>query len=392
MLTLAPGGDVGVSGRVACTAMVSVKRTVFLASYPPDGGVGEHVVSIVRGLDPDLWRFEVACLPGSMIEQEIAALPNVRVHHLMGRHPRPSLRDELDLPQILRLVGNPDVIHAHSSKAGFLVRFAAGLRRRRSRTIFTPHAWSFWAAGGKEARVYTVLERTAAHWCRTIVAVSESERAAGLEAGVGRSGQYVVIPNGIDLERYAKDPEPIPGRIVFVGRLSRQKRPDIALRAIASLLETHPEARLDVIADGPLRGETEALVAELGLEGTVRLLGDRDDVPEQLASASCFLSTSDYEGCPLAVMEAMAAGVPVVATDVSGTRDLVVAGETGLLAERRQPERIAAALAELIGDSERARALGLAGRRLARDRFPSARMLAQIEELYREVAGGGRGH
>jgi glycosyltransferase involved in cell wall biosynthesis len=372
--------------------MPSLPRTVFLASYPPDGGVGEHVVSIVRGLDPERWRFEVACLPSSMIEREIGALANVRVHHLKGCHPRPSPRDELDLPQLLRLVGPPDVIHAHSSKAGFLVRLAAALRGRRSQTIFTPHAWSFWAVGGKEARTYTALERMAAHWCRTIVTVSESEREAGLAAKVGRPEQYMVIPNGIDLDKYARDPAPVPGRIVMVGRLSRQKRPDVALRAFAELRRSHPEARLDVLADGPLRRETEELLAELGLGDAVRLLGDRPDVADRLAEAACLLLTSDYEGCPLAVLEAMAAGVPVVATDVRGVRELVRHGETGLLAEARRPDLLAAQLSDLLADPQKARAMGLAGRRLARAQFSSQRMLADVEGLYREVAGGGNGH
>lgn len=369
--------------------MIASKRTVFLASYPPDGGVGEHVISIVRGLDPELWRFEVACLPGSLIELEIGGLPNVGVHHLKGRHPRPHLRDALDLPQMLRLVGSADIVHAHSSKAGFLVRLAATMRRRRSRTIFTPHAWSFWAATGVEGRAYSALERIAARWCRTIVAVSESERTTGIAAKIGRREQYRVIVNGIDPTPYAGEPSPVPGRIVMVGRLSRQKRPDIAIRALAALLPTHPETRLDIVGDGPLRGQTEALLTELGVADSVRLLGDRSDVPDLLAQASCFLLTSDYEGCPLAVLEAMAAGLPVVATDIGGIRELVVAGETGLLAEARRPDLFAAALAELLTNGDRARAMGAAGRRLLLERFSSERMVAETEALYREVAAGG---
>jgi glycosyltransferase involved in cell wall biosynthesis len=370
--------------------MAVPQRTVFLASYPPDGGVGEHVISIVRGLDPELWRFEVACLPGSLIELEIGGLPNVGVHHLKGRHPRPHLRDALDLPQMLRLVGSADIVHAHSSKAGFLVRFAAAMRRRRARTLFTPHAWSFWAAAGAEGRAYSALERIAAKWCRTIVTVSESERNAGIAAKIGHREQYRVIPNGIDPEIYSRDPAPVPGRIVMVGRLSKQKRPDIALRTIASLLEIHPGVCLDIAGDGPLRSETEALLAQLGLAGSVRLLGTRTDIPDLLAEAACFLLTSDYEGCPLSILEAMAAGVPVVATDVGGVGELVVVGETGYLVEPGRPDRLAAALSEVLANDERARVMGRAGRRVMRERFSCQRMLAEVEALYEEVADVAR--
>lgn len=367
-------------------AMATSTRTVFIATYPPDGGVAEHVISIVRGLDPELWRFKVACLPGSLVELKLAGLSNVELRHLKGRHPRPHPRDWLDLPQMLKLVGDADIVHAHSSKAGFLVRLAAALRGRRSRTIFTPHAWSFWAAGGTERRAYSTLERIAARWCRAIVAVSESERATGIAAKIGRPEQYRVISNGINPAAYASDVAPLPGKIVMVGRLSRQKRPDIAIRALSILRQTHPGACLDIVGGGPLLGQTEALVADLGLEVSVRLLGDRSDVPDLLARATCFLLTSDYEGCPLAVLEAMATGLPVVATDVGGLQELVVAGETGLLVQARRPDLFAAALAELLSNGERARKLGAAGRRRLRERFSAERMVADTEALYREVA------
>ena len=93
--------------------------------------------------------------------------------------------------------------------------------------------------------------------------------------------------------------------------------------------EQVPEATLHVVGDGPLRGEAERLAAELGLEGAVRFLGSRDDVPELLAAAECALLASDYEGCPLAVVEAMAAALPVVATEAGGTGELVRPGAAG---------------------------------------------------------------
>jgi glycosyltransferase involved in cell wall biosynthesis len=231
-----------------------------------------------------------------------------------------------------------------------------------------------------------MLERMAAKWCRTIVTVSESERTTGIAAKIGRLEQYRVIANGIDPAAYAGDVSPVPGKIVMVGRLSRQKRPDIAIRALSILRQAHPEACLDIVGGGPLRRQAEALLEELGLMDSVRLLGDRSDVPDLLAHATCFLLTSDYEGCPLAVLEAMAAGLPVVATDIGGFRELVVAGETGLLAEARRPDLIAAALSELLTNDERARSMGAAGKRRLLERFSSERMVADIEALYREMA------
>ena len=356
-----------------------------MTAYPPDGGVARHIADVVAGLDPEVWEIDLACLTDSAFG-DLRELPNVRLHSLRGKHPGSSARDLFDLPLFHRLVGSADVVHAHSSKAGFLARLAAASRGRRRQTIFTPHAWSFWAGEGRAAHLYLALERRAAHWCRTIIAVAEGERDAGLAAGVGRVDQYRVIYNGIELSRYAASPTPEPGQIVIVGRLSRQKRIDVALRTFDALRVAWPEARLDIVGDGPLRNEVEALVATWGLEGSVRLLGARDDVPEVLTRATCLLLTSDWEGCPLAVIEAMAAGIPVVATAVGGVPELVVHGETGLLAEPGRPEALAAALAELIANRAKARALGAAGRERARTLFSRERMVRETTALYEEVA------
>ena len=136
-----------------------------------------------------------------------------------------------------------------------MTRLAAALRGKRSATVFTPHAWSFWARE-RRSRAWLALERRAAHWCRAIVGVSDAERRAGLEAGVGTEAQYRVIHNGIDADAFDRPRRVVPGRIVVVGRLASQKRPDVAVRALARVRERFPEAELDLAAHGPLEAET----------------------------------------------------------------------------------------------------------------------------------------
>jgi glycosyltransferase involved in cell wall biosynthesis len=356
-----------------------------LIAYPKEAGVARHVVDLATRLE-SRWAITVACLPGSEIWEALRERPAVELHALRGTHGRPRLGDLRDLPALVRLVRHADVIHAHSSKAGFLVRLAAVIGGRQARTVFTPHAWSFFAADGARRRLYVALERLAAHWCHTIVAVADAEREAGLEQRIGSRDRYRVIVNGIDVDLFARDPEPAPRRILMLGRLDPQKRPDIAVRALAALRPAHPDASLWIVGDGSSRGELDALVADLALSGSVRFLGARKDVPDLLAEAACFVLTSDYEGCPLSVLEAMAAGVPVVATAVGGVPELVVDGETGALVRPRAPDEVAEAVGHLFGSPAAARTMGAAGRARARERFTLERMVTSLEQLYREVS------
>jgi glycosyltransferase involved in cell wall biosynthesis len=361
-------------------------RRILLASQPLDAGVPQHVLDLVGGLDPARFTVDVACPPESSLWTGLERMPWVTRHPITSRRdPGPS--DAESLARLTRLAGRADIVHGHSAKAGFLLRLAAALRGRTDRCLFTPHGWSFWAADGGRAGTYVGLERLAARWCRVILAVSAHEREAGLAQGIGPAGRYRVVPNGVDLARFARTPEPVPGQVIAVGRLARQKRPDIAVRAFAAIRDRVPGATLAFVGDGPERPAVESLVQELGLADAVRLLGARDDVAELLASAHCLLLASDYEGCPLSVIEAMAAGVPVVATRVGGVPEIVADGATGLLAEPRDPAGLARALAGVLTDPALARRLGDAGRERAHEQFGRELMARRIVAIYDEILG-----
>jgi glycosyltransferase involved in cell wall biosynthesis len=356
---------------------------LLLAAQPLDGGVSRHVVELAQALPADI-AVEVACprksLTWSTLEGSAVRLHGIEAH----RKPRPG--DARSLATLVKLAGDADVVHVHSAKAGFVGRLAASLRGKRTACAFTPHGWSWWAADGAEAQLYLRLERLAAHWCRTIVALSDDERAAGLAAQVGRAEQYRVIPNGVPLERFALPRAPVRGRILMVGRLAPPKRPDLALRAFAKSRARIPEAELHVVGDGPLRAEAEALAADLGVTDAVHFLGNRDDVSELLVRAECALLASDYEGCPLAVVEAMAASVPVAATASGGTAELVRAGATGALAAKGDAEGLADALVQVLADPARAAELGAEGRRDAERNLSLDRMVGRLVALYDELA------
>ena len=360
------------------------RRRILLASQPLDAGVPQHVLDLVACLEPARFEVAVACPAESTLWRGLASMPWV-ARHALGAERAPSPGDALSLSRLIRLVADADVVHGHSSKAGFLVRLAAAVRGRAARCVFTPHGWSFWATEGAAARTYLGLERRAARWCRRIVAVSEHERDAGLTAGVGRLDQYRVIRNGVDLTRFDALPSPVAGRIVMLARLAPPKRHDLALRALEDVRRRVPDAELHLVGDGPGRAAVERLAAELGLREATRLLGTRADVPELLATAHCVLLASDYEGCPLSVLEAMAAGVPVVATAVGGIPEIVADGETGLLTPRGDAQALARALETVLADRALATRLGAEGRARARRELGRERMGAEVVALYDEL-------
>ena len=342
------------------------------------------MITLAGALPRDRFELDVACPRGSLTWHELERQDGVSLHAIRP-HRRPNPDDILSELTLLRLVARADIVHVHSSKAGFLGRLASAVRGKSKACVFSPHGWSFWAADGAEARLYTQLERMAAGWCRAIVALSEDERQAGLQAGVGEPGLYRVIPNGVPLERFALPRRPVRGRILMVGRLAPPKRPDLALRALPSVLERVPEAELHVVGDGPLRVGAERLAGELGLGEHVRFLGNRDDVPELLAEAECALLASDYEGCPLAVVEAMAAGVAVAATAVGGTGELVRDGSTGALGPKGDAEGLARALEQVLSEPARAAKWGAEGRRVAEAELSLEHMVERLVGLYGEL-------
>ena len=357
---------------------------LLIASQPLEAGVPRHVYDVIRLLAPEDFAVTVACPPKSELWHWLVDLPHV-VRVPIASHREPNAWDAMSLCRLTALVHRADVVHAHSSKAGFLARLAVAARGRADRCIFTPHGWSFWSAAGGRARLFTALERTSARWCRTIVAVSDHERRVGLAQGVGRPDQYRVIRNGVDPARFAADPTPHPRRVLFIGRLAPPKRPDLVIRAIAQLRLTWSNVELHIAGDGPDRPRIEALVEVLGLRERVKLLGKRDDVPALLAQAACVAFASDSEACPLTILEAKAAGVPVAATEVGGVPEIVDDGVDGFVVPRDSVEAMAAAIGHLIANSEMARTMGAAGRVDVRAHYTSAAMASATATLYREA-------
>ena len=235
------------------------------------------------------------------------------------------------------------------------------------------------------------------HWVLTL---SPSMRREILAVGSGiPEDRVVAIPYGVapaDFEvpaaaaaaaRASLGAGPEDRLVVSVGRLHEQKRFDLLLEAFAKAAAKVAAARLAVVGTGSLREDLEARAREAGLAGRVLFAGFRSDLPAVHAAADLFVLSSDEEGLPMVILEAMAAGRAVVATDVGSVRDLVEDGVTGLVVRRRDSAALGQAMASLLTDNTRRRGMGEAGRARARERYPLSKCVAETEAFLFRVVG-----
>jgi glycosyltransferase involved in cell wall biosynthesis len=346
------------------------------------GGLEKLLVEFARHADRERFALHFVSLGGRDVladELEAAGWPVTALEEPAGFRPGLVLR----LARLFRRE-HIDVVHAHNTKPLLYAGPAARLAGV-SRLIYTRHGQRYQAS-----RRQTVLYRLAARLADRVVCVShDSVRLAAAE-GVP-ADRLTAVWNGIDGTRFAYTGPAADGPAVMVGRLSPEKDVDNLLHATALAVRAQPDFRLEVAGDGPCLEELRRTACALGLEGYVRFLGQVRDVPALLARARLFVLPSLTEGISLTLLEAMARGLPVVATRVGGNPEVVADGETGLLVPSRNPPELARALLAVYRDAEAGRRLGRAGRDRVEQHFDVRHMVAAYEEQYATRTGrGGR--
>jgi glycosyltransferase involved in cell wall biosynthesis len=365
-------------------------RILILITLAEAGGAQTYVASLLPALAAEFDVVVAAHGDGALGDAARAAgVGFVALHHL--RRPIAPGRDLLALVELVRLLRRerPLLLHVNSSKAGILGRLAGALAGVPVR-IFTVHGWAFTAHTGAAARLYLLAERMMRPLTTQTICVAESERAAGIRARACRSDRTVVIRNGVDLQRPRRRDEHRHGPValVSVGRLRGPKDFSTLVRAVAALPRGAMVVR--IAGAGPDHAALAAEIERLGLDGTVALLGEIHDIGRLLADADVFALASRSEGLPMSIIEAMAAGLPVVASAVGGIPELVEDGRTGLLVAPGDAAAFGRALEALAGDAELRRRLGTAARRRAEREFDLAICRRAHVELYRSLLCGVR--
>lgn len=366
------------------------------------GGAQENTLLTCEGLHERGYRVTLISGPtrgpeGSLVDRaraggyEFIELPELirAVNPWMDARARRYLAMEF---QRLR----PDVVHTHSSKAGILGRFAARDARVRH-IVHTIHGMSFNRTQPRFTRwLYAQLERMAARRTHAIVTVADAMVQQSLAAGVGRLEQYLTIYSGMDVAPFTptrfdraaiRRAWGVPDEAIVVGtcaRLFRRKGYEQLIPIMAAAVARNPRLHFVWIGDGAQRTEYEAELVQRGLRERTTLTGllPPSEVPSQLAGCDIVAHTSQWEGLPRVVVQALLLEIPVVAFDIDGTPEVVHDGHTGHIVPLNDEAAFVNALCALANAPDIRAAMGRAGRQLCSERFDWRQMVEQLERLY----------
>ncbi len=362
--------------------MQSKRRRLLLVITTLDvGGAEKCCVTLATGLDRERWHVEVCSVirAGSMAGPlRDAGIP---VHSLDASRLWHAPTATLRLARIIRRV-RPDVVHTFLFHANMLGRLAAQLAGR-------PRVVASIRVAERRFRHHLILENLTCRLSDCVACVSRDVARFVRRRCHEPAGRLVVIPNGVDVGPVAESTHArstlglrADSRVaIYVGRLDQQKGVDVLLRAVAEVRRHMPELTVLLVGAGPQQRALEQLAGELGVSSHVKFLGWRSDATELIRAADFLVLPSRWEGMPNVVLEAMAAGRPVIATRTEGTAELVRHRETGLLVPIDEPSALAAAIIELA-DPERRKVWGDRGRTVAVEEFSTTHMIQQYEQLY----------
>jgi len=365
-------------------------RVLFLSTIMGMGGADQQLLTIVDGLRArghDVMIVSLAALGPMGLEARQLGIATESLEMRRG------VADPRGLFRLARLVRawRPDVLHSHMIHANLMAR-AVRLIAPVPALVSTIH--NVYDGGRLRMAAYKLTNGLVDQM--TIVSQAAADRF--IAERIIPQELLRVFPNAVDTDRFRNVPPGtresirrslgIEGQFAWlaVGRFEVAKDYPNMLQAFVRVHERHPEALLLIVGRGSLQPETEALTRTLGLAGSVRFVGVRRDIPEVLSAADGYVMSSAWEGMPIVLLEAAAAGLPIVATHVGGNPEVVRDEESGFLVPPRDSEALAEAMLRLMGLSDAARrAFGDRGAEHIRTHYGVSRALERWEELYREV-------
>jgi len=363
-----------VAGRSIC---------LYTPSFDPSG-MGVHMLDLADQYVTAGARVWVMAWPTEAGRVLLARAERLGAHGVALPHPRdPHFADAIAHQLAIDPV---DVFHVHVGTGRENFDGARAARRAGVPVIIqTQHLPWLLSSPAKREPFFAGIEAV-----DRLIAVSQAQRATYERIGVAAE-RFSTVPNGVrsrgpgpgrDEARRRLDLAPEQPVLMSVGRLTVMKGQRYLIDALPPLLERFPDLAVVLIGDGHLRDSLTRQAATLGVDHAVRLVGHRPDARQLLDAADIFVLPSRHEGMPLAALEAMDAGLPVIGTRVIGTAEVVLDGETGVLVPPADADALGAALAQLLADPQRRRRYAVAGRRRFAERFTSARMATATAAVY----------
>lgn len=365
------------------------------------GGSRNHLCSLVHNLNKDRFRVEVICsnLRDRDFNKDIQGMreAGIKVSILKMRRNISILSDLIAFFKLCSYIkkGRYDILHTHSSKAGFLGRLSARLMGVKV-VIHTPHYFCFIAEDMSRVKkfFYFYLEKFAALFCDKIIAVSESQRQDIIKSGLVNSRKVITIENGVDIYKFSnngfdiskkKQELGLDNRSIIlgtVGILIERKGQRYLIEAVSELIKEGFDVHLIIAGEGILRKDLDTLSDNLGLNGRIKLLGFREDIPQILSLMDIFVFPSLWEGMSLALLEAMACGLPVISTEVHGAVDLIQDNKRGILVEKKDVQGLVRAIRYLISNRKHAKEMGQEAKELIRKNYTSEKQIGKIKIFY----------
>lgn len=366
-------------------------RILYLITKAEVGGAQVHLSELLKAFHRDFDLYLATGQDGFLVNaaRELGTQTTV-LKNLV--HPVSPWKDAVAIREVSQVIAavRPHLLHAHTSKAGVVGRLAA--IRQRVPSVYTAHGWQFGEGVPWTRKLLTLpVETAAAKFTDRIIVVSEADWRLARRYGIDRLGRVTLIHNGIsDVPLRASPAQGDLVRLVMVARFAAQKAHRQLLEALAPVKDSHRPWAVWLVGDGPTRPAMESLARRLGISERVTFLGERSDVPELLARCHIFVLASNWEGLPLTVLEAMRAGLPVVASDVGGVSEAVVDGETGFLVPRGNVGVLRERIIRLVESPELRLRMGRAGRLRYERYFTLQRMIQQTRKVYHEVLASRR--
>ncbi len=364
-------------------------KLLYVVTKSNIGGVQVHLIELIDQIggfiEPHFIVGETGWLYDELIKRNI----NVYCIKNIVREISPinDIRAIFAIRKIIKKI-KPDIVHCHSSKAGIVGRIAAKLCGIPA--LFTAHGWAFTeGVAERKRKIYKIIERIVANFSDKIICVSEYDKQLALKTMPEQAQKLILVHNGIrDIKNINRKEEKLPVRFVMVARFMEPKDQESLLKALFHISQDNIEFLMTFVGDGEKLKLAKQMARELKLDKYVRFLGTRNDVKQILYENDIFLLISRWEGFPISVLEALRAGMPVVASNVGGIPEIVVNNYNGFLVERDDLNSLVDSLKKLVQNRKLITKMGHNGRERFQSEFTSKKMAKIVLEVYKNLIEG----